>query len=225
MYISDTNRFIFFGIPYNTPKSLHDFLLTTCDTSYQEKVHGLQRMAFMTTHNEKGQRADMLQVRPLARDMLDRPLLPHLDPITIRSVICLPKWSTYFKFAIVMNPWARAVQSYKRLFPNTELTTDNIKQFYMTGTFRKEPFRHLLIPQVNFVTDADGTIIVDYIGKFEDLVATYAVINNKLGNNILVASDDEVGQGEVYKEFYDDELKEIIDYVYKKDIEFFGYTY
>ncbi len=222
MYVSDSHQFIAIAIPFNLPLAIHDLLIQQCNTEYQQKVKGLHQMSYMTKHNKEGQKTDMLHVRPLARDSLDRPLLVHLDPITIMSVVGTNKWTSYFKFAIVRNPWARAIHSYKKMFPNIELTGENVKRFYTTGTFRKEQYKHMLIPQLNFITDANSNIIIDRVYRYEDLSACMKEISEKLLVNQPV---DGIEPDESYKELYDEELKELIDYVYKKDIDFFGYTY
>ena len=87
----------------------------------------------------------------------------------------------YFKFAIVRNPWSRAVSLYKHLdfnMPFKSFATD-----WLAGEFalaEKSKIFWFIRPQRDFLTD-QGKTIVDDILRFEDLASEFGRIRRVTG--------------------------------------------
>jgi hypothetical protein len=84
---------------------------------------------------------------------------------------------------------------------------------------------------LDWLTDDDGNINVDFIGKYENLEDDFGKICKMIGIPILSLSHTntaEMRTGEPrkhYSYYYDDELKDIIAKLYKKDIDYFNYDF
>lgn len=90
-----------------------------------------------------------------------------------------------------------------------------------------DAFRHVL-PQHQFIMDANGKRLVDFIGRFERLESDFAVICSHLNiaseSNKLPHFNKSRRRGH-YSEYYDSESSNFVAYLYRKDIELFGYEY
>ena len=63
------------------------------------------------------------------------------------------------------------------------------------------------------------------MGRFENLKEHLSLISKKLNISIPKLGPVNKTNHEDFKKYYDDETREIIGKRYKKDIDFFGYTF
>jgi hypothetical protein len=155
------------------------------------------------------------------------------------------EFTSYYKFSFVRNPWARLVSEYRyRSF----LSHKSFKDFVMNklpSPGWDDKYRHIM-PQTEMLYDGDGTLLVDFVGKFERLDQDFEQVCKHLGfeNSSLshINSSDKTSRelrrklrnfihrnGEAdlrdYVDFYDDETREFVSTLYRKDIDNFGYTF
>nr|WP_242469286.1 sulfotransferase family 2 domain-containing protein [Rhabdochromatium marinum] len=137
------------------------------------------------------------------------------------------QYRSYFKFTIVRNPWARAVSWYRNVMrddvhlkvhkiTNNMTFKDFLKKFAGKGALRT---------QLYWLKNYDGSIPLDYIGRFENLsgdmneVFSILKLNNiALPHKIKSPKDD-------YRKYFDSESNDIIWNIYREDIEVFGYSF
>jgi hypothetical protein len=151
----------------------------------------------------------------------------------------------YFKFSFVRNPWARLVSEYRyRAYMNHK----SFKDFVMNKL--PEPgwddkYRHVM-PQSEMLCSKDGRLLVDFVGKFEQLQQGFDTVCDRLGfeREALphVNSSDKTSRelrrklknfihrnGEsglrAYVDFYDDETREFVAQLYRTDIDMFDYRF
>jgi chondroitin 4-sulfotransferase 11 len=160
-------------------------------------------------------------------------VLQHLTPKQLLRfrIIDPDVWDAYFSFAVVRNPWDKAVSEYHwycRWHPPIPFDA-----WVLGLSFRmNQPVAKIVevghdIEQHEF-THLDGKQIVDHVARFEDIDAEWAHIQDKLGlpqsqllNDGATAS---VGRGE-YEGYYTDLTKDVIAEIYAKDVELFGYAF
>jgi len=162
------------------------------------------------------------------------------------------QFNTYFKFAFVRNPWARIVSEYKyRGHANRFPFKEYLFHRFPYPSWADE-YCHV-IPQYDFLYDSQGKLLVDFVGKYENLKKDFDEICLKLdiplqdlphANRSLSLSQrnrDWVqlarnikgflnGQRKAntfshYTEYYDDESKEFVTKLYQNDIKAFGYEF
>jgi len=140
-------------------------------------------------------------------------------------------WDDLFTFTIVRNPWDRAVSFYNYLLkinkhdkPSLSFKEHiiDLKRIYKENNFAKRRLRHGCY---EYISD-NNEIIVDKVIRFEDREEELKEISEKIGFELSMTEHREKILGKKsYNEFYDNESRRIIEEIYAKDIEEFGYSF
>lgn len=155
--------------------------------------------------------------------------LQHLLATQIRSEVGPEIFASYYKFSFVRNPWDRAVSQYSSMAGREDL-----REFI--GMKRDASFKTYLSliasrrhvqwePQVNFLHDSTGELIVDYVGRFEAFAASVSHALETIGIEAKTIPHTQKSWRGKYGTYYDDESRELIARMYKEDIEAFGYSF
>lgn len=145
----------------------------------------------------------------------------------------------YFIFAFVRNPWDRVVSSFFYLINggcNSKDKEDGIKYLIeYKGNFKlfvKNAFKNKKIfdqlhfkPQYKWICNKNKEVLVDFIGKFENLNEDINKISTIINIKFKELPHKNKSDHKFYKEYYDEETKEIIREVYNEDIELFNYEF
>jgi chondroitin 4-sulfotransferase 11 len=153
----------------------------------------------------------------------------------------------YFKFTIVRNPWDKVVSFYHYhqrrkwdIFPWTVKNEPDFNTFLQRlfveneGALAHEIFRgrsgdsthHLrLSNSLDWVSDADGKILVDFIGRLENLQGDFDTICDRIGIKRRVLPHVNKSSHKPYWEYYDEASREIVAARFEKDIDYFGYRF
>jgi hypothetical protein len=80
--------------------------------------------------------------------------------------------------------------------------------------------------QSDYVTDQHGNLIVDFIGRFERLEEDYAYILRRIGFGVTALPRRRAATDRRdYRQYYTDELAQLVATHYRDDIERFGYRF
>jgi len=92
-----------------------------------------------------------------------------------------------------------------------------------SGHCQKEvgKLRHHAIPQTH---PFNCLKYADFIGRFESLSADFRKVCDKIGAEGTLPHMN-VTQHDGYKQYYDDETRQIVELLYEGDIREFGYTF
>ena len=162
------------------------------------------------------------------RTIIGHPHKPHLNIWQIANEIERDKFHSYFKFGFVRNPWDRAVSLYERkegLQMKSKLSFDQFiewMKFASCTCIHPVPHRY----QFDWFVNPNGDVIVDFIGKYENLLDDWNKISAKLGiNSELPKTNVNPERIRDYTEYYSDKTKKIISERFAVDIEYFGYKF
>lgn len=146
----------------------------------------------------------------------------------------------YFTFTFVRNPWDRAVSAYHYLLSGGAHKRDEkwsklVRKYNSFDDFVLQWIYHEnvqkiihFVPQIKFIESGDGSIDIDYIGRFEDINSDLSEINSLLSCNeniVLKLSRIKASNRGNYRNYYSKESSEIIANVYSRDISLFGYDF
>lgn len=147
-------------------------------------------------------------------------------------------------FAITRNPWDRLVSAYRfarrgagvggeiqaavarpELYQGPEF--DNFERFVTEWLSARDVRRldYIFQPQSLFVCDEKGKVLVDHLGKVEDLSPTYDFIEARLGRRPVVEPSNRSGSPVDYRSFYTPALIDLVGQIYEQDVRTFGYQF
>jgi len=150
----------------------------------------------------------------------------HDDILAARSRMPKETFRHYFKFAFVRNPWERLVSEYEYILSQPK--HGHHKRVSRLAGF--PDFIRMQIPrrdafQVNMLCDGNGLLLVDFVGKLENLQADWATVCREI--KIPVAAlpwKNETGRRR-YQDYYDHFTIERVAKHWAAEIELFGYTF
>jgi hypothetical protein len=133
----------------------------------------------------------------------------------------------YFKFAFVRNPWERIVSGYHYYARRGEKAGATFPQYVRRVCTRGYKTRAHDRPQVDFLLDDAGRMLVDFVGRFENFAADFAKVCERLqlGEQQLPHVNKGGGSRKPYQEYYDDRTRKLVEDTFAADIERFGYTF
>ena len=156
----------------------------------------------------------------------------HFTAIEFRQKIGAKKWERVFKFSIVRNPWDKVVSQYFHRLKTNQIGLGDYRidfKEWVKLTYGEQNPKYYddpkyFMPQLNWLTDNNGKLMVDFIGRFENLENDFRFICSKLS----VSTDLPLINKSEHKEFqfyYDDETREIVRRWFWKDIDLFDYSF
>lgn len=207
MIVSHQHRFIFFAVPKTATHTIRQALRVHMgpDDWEQQKLFGKQSLPIPELARIQHGHISARQIRP------------HLDADI---------WDTYFKFGLVRNPYDRFVSTcffLQRDNPNFASSATQV----MKKALRKARFRDrvLVKPQYLQLTDDDGAVQLDYVGRYETLQQSYDEICNRLNLRTTRLSRNNTSLHKTFSDYYDDELKQLVQDLYAQDLQMFGYEF
>ncbi len=212
MIISHSKKFIFVHIQKNAGTTI---------TIYLDKYLNYQDMVIGAT--EFGEK-----IQPFFKKKYN--LQKHSHAKRIKAVTGDEVWNNYFSFSFVRNPWDRMVSLYnycckgKYKFPicKEAIEAGSFSQFIRGQCFQSLP------QQLAYLTDKQGNVLVDFIGKQESIQKDFDYVCEQL----QVPSTDiqkfkhNVKTFDNYQDYYNsDEDIDIVKNKFASDINFFGYKF
>jgi chondroitin 4-sulfotransferase 11 len=141
-------------------------------------------------------------------------------------------WASKFSFAFVRNPWERLVsQYYYRVRINkTNLQTQPLGFPAWLGEvfeaqnpyYRDNP--QVFSPQLDWLTDETGQIIVSFIGRFENLDRDFQTICQHLQRPTQLPHVNASTHTD-YHAYYDSSTTKLVARAFAKDLDHFGYKF
>lgn len=146
-------------------------------------------------------------------------------------------------FAITRNPWDRLVSAYRfatngggsggqfeahpwhpERFRIPEFET--FERFVTEWLVRRHIWLDPIFqPQSSWICDRGGKILVDHVGRIENLEPTLGFLRRELGRAPSVPEGNRSGERVDYRSFYTPELARLVGHVYAQDVETFEYTF
>ena len=147
------------------------------------------------------------------------------------------KNEVYFSFSFVRNPFDRLYSAYKFLneggmnhldklaFQTFLSEFEDFEDFILNGLNEKLIYQIThFIPQHEYLCDKSGSILVDFIGRFENLDKDILLLSKKLNKNIELNHHNYNSKSD-YREVYTNEMIYKVNQIYQRDMDIFKYTF
>lgn len=135
----------------------------------------------------------------------------------------------YFKFAFVRNPWDRLVSCYfnKVLTKNHRAFRECYgKDFDYFVDFVSKKDLESADRHIQFQTSLIPLGFVDFIGRMENFEADLRIVLEKIGIDPLIEIPKKNQTSRLhYSYYYTEKTKKIVEEIYKRDINYFGYSF
>lgn len=154
-------------------------------------------------------------------------LKPHFDSMGW-------DWDTYFKFSFVRNPWSRLVSGFnyqkkvvylKEKCNVPHVSYEKYKRNTKHDSFNQWLRRGVKLQYFNFLADEHNNILVDFVGKVENLQHDFQIVCDKIGIPYQQLPRLNKTNHKHYTEYYDDTTRELVAEKCAQDIETFGYKF
>lgn len=150
----------------------------------------------------------------------------HAKAKEIRDYLGNKNYNNFFKFSIVRNPYDLQVSLYHYIKQSKGHRDYEVVNKLSFKEFVEREIRNKALKQSSFLTDEEGNLIVDYVGKTEDLQRSMNEICNKIGIDAVdLGHKNKSDRKSDYRSYYDDELKKEVYEYFKKDFENFAYDF
>jgi len=156
----------------------------------------------------------------------------HAKAIAAQEMLPREIYDSLFKFAFVRNPWDLQVSSFhhlKRERPHLVGERD-FESFLRWKLDPNRPYQFHIDTSIewqsDYLIDLHGNVIVDFIGKYENLEEDFRTICDRIGIPApKLAHKRKATDRSSYQKYYSDETATLVAEHFKRDIEMFGYTF
>lgn len=155
-----------------------------------------------------------------------------------------PELKALPSFAVSRNPWDRLVSAYRFARRGRGLggevqawvwkpeqyqvsSCETFERFVLEWLAPKDVFSvdPMFRPQSQFVCDDAGRILVDHMGRLEDMDPTLEFIESAVGRVPKIRQANSSGKRVDYRTFYTPDLVDAVGKIYRVDVERFGYRF
>ncbi|PTE06921.1 sulfotransferase family 2 domain-containing protein [Mesorhizobium helmanticense] len=147
----------------------------------------------------------------------------------VRRKLPDPLYDGAYKFAVVRNPFDLAVSNYHHLRRSTTRHRRRQAQNWDFKTFLRyleRKNRLSRVDQTSWISDRRGNLIVDEILRFETLTDEFNVVVERLGlPGEIKLPRVNANPPFDYRAHYDDEARSIVQRLYSRDFDRFGYAF
>ena len=157
----------------------------------------------------------------------------HAKAIAAYEMLPRELYNSLFKFVFVRNPWDLQVSSFhhiRRERPHLMAGIDDFETFLRWKLDPQRPYQfHIdtsIERQSDYLIDLHGNIIVDFIGKYENLEEDFRQVCERIGVRApKLAHKRQAKDRSSYQKYYTDETAALVSDYFRRDIEMFGYSF
>jgi hypothetical protein len=156
---------------------------------------------------------------------------PRTDPIhlaapEVRERVGPEVYDRYFAFGFVRNPWDWQVSLYHWTLAHPEhFQHDFVRQLGGFDPYIRWRVEKEVRLEQTFFADAEGRLLVDYVGRIETLQDDFAEICRSIGLPAVTLPHANASRPRDYRTFYTDETRELVAQTFADDIALFRYDF
>jgi hypothetical protein len=159
----------------------------------------------------------------------------HAKVVAAAEMLPPDFFRSLFKFAFVRNPWDLQVSSYhhvSRERPHLMRGIDDFETFLRWKLEDERRPHHYILdasaePQRRSVIDLQGEVVVDFVGRYENLESDFRTVCRRIGiRNVPGLPRKRMARNrQDYRRYYSGRAAEYILEHFREDVETFGYAF
>ncbi|AYH42283.1 sulfotransferase family 2 domain-containing protein [Azoarcus sp. DN11] len=158
----------------------------------------------------------------------------HSKIVAAQEMLPQELFEKLFKFVFVRNPWDLQVSSFhhiRRERPHLMSHVETFDEFIRWKLDPERPYQYHVDTSIDlqsdYVIDLHGKVLVDFIGRYENLHDDFEEACRRIGIKApeLPHKRQAKDRGKDYRSYYTDELAALVGERFAPDIELFGYTF
>lgn len=154
-----------------------------------------------------------------------QPYHSHIKASELIKLMGEKSFKRHFSFAIVRNPWDWQVSFYTYMLRSeTHRQHDLVKELGSFDEYIRWRCTEEVRFQKDFVCSVKGDLLVDFIGRFENLGRDFQTICSRIGISATLPHLN-VSNTTPYQEYYNEETRELVRKTFEPDISLFGYEF
>ncbi len=148
----------------------------------------------------------------------------HVTVRQARSSLPPAVWRSYFKFALVRNPFDRYVSVCAMLNKRNPGYVGSERTFMKRALGVSRFQRRVLVrPQAELLADDGGCVALDFVGRYEELPSCFVEACRRVGIAEAPLGVDNAADHRPWIDYYDDELARAVAAFYARDFALFDY--
>lgn len=149
----------------------------------------------------------------------------HTKASELIEAIGRKTFDSYFSFAFVRNPWDWQVSLYHYMRKSTYHHQHEFsKSFAGFDDYIRWRCENEVRFQKDFIYSAEGELLVDFVGKLENIENDFNTICSRIGVTATLPKLN-VSNTVPYQQFYNEETQELVRRAFEPDIKLFGYEF
>jgi len=200
-----------------------------------KKIFGKIKRNLLCMKNAHAEKFIFIHINKTGGSSVEKALnipLEHKTALEKIEEVGWDSWNQKLTFTIVRNPWDKVVSHYHyRVKTNQTNLGDKHIEFkeWVKRTYgSKDDFYYdnpkMFMPQIDWIVNKNGSILVDEIVHFENLNGEFGMVQKKLGINKPLPHVKKSNRGN-YRDYYDTVTIEIVRKWFERDIEAFNYQF
>ena len=154
-----------------------------------------------------------------------QPFAEHISAPELIEAMGREAFDAFFSFAIVRNPWDWQVSLFHYMRKERAHHQHVLaKSFAGFDDYIRWRCREEVRFQRDFIYSRDGELLVDFVGRFENLDSDFASICARIGISASLPKLN-VSNTKPYRSFYGDETRELVRRAFAPDVALFGYDF
>ncbi len=150
----------------------------------------------------------------------------HEDILAAKKRMPAAVFSNYFKFAFVRNPWDRLVSEYEFIRKQTDhgrhsrvMKLSSFADFIQMQSQRRDAY------QLQMLSDKDGELLVDFVGRFENLDEDWQKVCKSANIPHQPLAHINKTKHRDFREYYDHSSIDIVATYWADEIKLFKYKF
>lgn len=142
-------------------------------------------------------------------------------------------WEEYFTFAVVRNPYDRSVSQYmyhckgryRGVLARKDPNLSSLSFVEYLKKYVEQQKNTMFFPQLDYVTHDKTSTPIDFLGRFESLRESFTQLKERLARPDLELPHLLKSKHSHYLEYHDATTRRIVEKIYAKDLNAFGYSF